>query len=92
MVIRWAGIYGENLNTQNPEFALLAQLLQIKGNDAYSDPFWSHDVEVRIGELGTTDQNGKLITVIEVPLAPPDNILPSKLQLMLLLFEVGAAQ
>jgi hypothetical protein len=71
------------LSLADPLQSLLAQLLQ--RNDVYSDPFWSNDIKVRIGELGTEDETGNLITVREVPLAPPDNVLPDKVQRNVLL-------
>ena len=80
------------LSSVDPFQSVAAQLLQIKGNDVYSDPFWSHDINKRISQLGTKDENGNLITVIEVPLAPPDNVLPEKTQKNVFLFEVGVAQ
>ncbi len=93
MVTRWAGIYGENLNTQNPELALLAQLLQIKGNDASKlesenpNALYFPSAITYIGDLN----NGVYGNVIEMPF-PQGVIIPPELQLMLFLFEVGVAQ
>jgi hypothetical protein len=93
LLIKWAGIYGENLNPQNPEFALLAQLLQIKGNDASKlesenpNALYFPSAITYINDLN----NGIYGNVIEMPF-PQGVIIPPELQLMLFLFEVGVAQ
>jgi hypothetical protein len=91
MVIRWAGIYGENLNTQNPEFALLAQLLQIKGNDPLDIPSEENgEYRYSISEIikGNINTFNSKIGAEIIDFYP----FHSKLQLMMFLFEVGVAQ
>jgi hypothetical protein len=85
MVIRWAGIYGENLNTQNPEFALLLRLLQIKENDAMKVSYMIQALPTAYNEYNWSKDN----PIVELYFKGQ---IPYELQLMLFLFEVGVAQ
>ncbi len=96
LLIKWAGIYGENLNPQNPEFALLAQLLQIKGNDPGDLIFPGYGNKLRddfkneFAQLSS--EKGKDVREILIMWNGEFQPLDPNHQRMLFLFEVGVAR
>jgi hypothetical protein len=70
------------LSSNDPLQSVFLQILQFEKNDASKIKFWQNNIKIRMSELGTLDENGKIITVREVPI-PQGLVLPSELQLML---------
>ena len=61
----------------------LDSLLGMEGNDVSKLPYWSHDIEVRLGEVGT---NSNIIEVIlSSPEYPGDPLPPNVEQFVLVI-------